>query len=112
MLSLHCAIHAIAQPWNSLVRTDIGGVVGRAKDQLGRPVVSRADIADVGLASDENLGRTKVAQLQNARGRVEEQVLGLDVTVTDTYRVDVGKRPEELYRQLVHKGPQNSALRN
>jgi hypothetical protein len=80
--------------------TDVGRVVRRAKDQFRRTVVARANVADVGFARNENLGRTKVAQLQDTRGGVEEQVLGLDVTVTDAYRVDVGKGSEKLSSQL------------
>ena len=73
------------------VRTDVGRVVGCAKDELGRAVVAGANVADVGLASNKDLGRTKVAELEDARGRVEEQILRLDVSMTNADRVDVGE---------------------
>ena len=74
--------------WRS-APTDVGGVVGRAEDQLGRAVVPRADVADVGLASNEDLGRPKVAELENAGGGVKEEILGLDVPVANADGVDV-----------------------
>ena len=40
----------------------------------------------------------EVAELENAGLWVEEEVLGLDVSVTDSIGMDVGQRPE----QLVH----------
>lgn len=43
-------------------------------------------------------GAAKVAQLEYGRLRIQQQVLGLDVTMADTERVDVGETPE----QLVH----------
>jgi hypothetical protein len=45
---------------------------------------------------DEDLGAAKVAELQDARRWIEEEVLGLDVSVTDALRVDVGEGAEEL----------------
>lgn len=38
---------------------------------------------------NENLGAAKVAEFQDARAGVEEQVLGLDVAMADTLRVNV-----------------------
>lgn len=80
----------------SVGRTDVGRVVGRPKDELRGTVVARADVADVGLARDEDLGGAKVAELEDAGGRVEKEVLGLDVTVADTDGVDVHQGTEEL----------------
>lgn len=76
--------------------TNVGRVVGRTKDEFRRAVVPRTDVTDVRLALDQDLGRTKVAQLEDARRRVQEQVLRLDVAVADPDRVDVGERPHEL----------------
>ena len=75
-------------------RTDVRRVVGRAEDELGRSVVSRADVRDVRLTGDEDLGRAKVAELEHAGLRVEEQVLRLDVAVADAEGVDVIKGTE------------------
>lgn len=50
--------------------TDVGRVVDGAEDQLGRPVISGADVRDVGFAVQELLRTAKVAQLQDARALV------------------------------------------
>ena len=76
--------------------TDVGRVVRRTKDELWRTVVAGADVADVGLACDENLGRAKVTELEDAGGRVEEEVLRLDVAMADADGVNVHERTEEL----------------
>ena len=77
-------------------RTDVGRVVGCPEDELGSAVVARADVADVGLARDEDLGGAKVAELEDAGGGVEEEVLGLDVAVADADGMDVHEGTEEL----------------
>ena len=77
-------------------RTDVGRVVGCPENELGSAVVARADVADVGLARDEDLGGTKVAELENTGRGVEQQVLGLDVAMADADGVDVRERAEEL----------------
>ena len=79
-----------------MLRTDVGCVVGRAEDELRGTVVAGTDVADVGLSGDEDLGRTKVAKLEDARRRVEEEVLRLDVAVADADGVDVHEGTEEL----------------
>ena len=76
--------------------TDVGRVVRCPKDELWRAVVAGTDVADVGLARDEDLGGAKVAELEDAGGWVEKEVLGLDVTVADTDGVDVHEGAEEL----------------
>ena len=76
--------------------TNLGGVVRGAKDELRGAIVARTDVRHVGLVRDQDLGAAKVAQLQDARGRVQEQVLWLDVAVADALRVDVGERTEQL----------------
>ena len=86
--------------------TDVGRVVGRAKDKLRRSVVPRADVRDVGLSLDQDLCAVKVAQLEDAGRRVEEEVLRLDVAVADPDRVDVGEGTEELVHvelDVVHR---------
>lgn len=77
-------------------RTDLRCVVGRAKDQLGRSVVARADVRNVGLVFDQDLRRSEIAQFENAGVGVQQEILRLDVTVTDPLRMDVGKRSEQL----------------
>ena len=78
--------------------TDVGRVVRRTKDELWRTIVAGADVADVGLACDEDLGRAEITELEDAGGRVEEEVLRLDVAMADADRVDVHERAQ----QLVH----------
>ena len=75
---------------------DVGGVVGGAEDELGGAVVARADVGHVGLAGDQDLGGAEVAELEDAGGGVEEEVLGLDVAVAYADGVYVGKRAHEL----------------
>lgn len=84
-------LHKLGHDTSCRPNVDVGGVVGCSEDELRSSVVSRADVADVGLSCNQDLGGTKVAELENASRRVEKQVLGLDVTVTDADRVDVGQ---------------------
>jgi hypothetical protein len=72
-------------------RTDVGRIVGCAKDKLGRSVVAGADVGDVGLVRHEDLGATEIAKLEDARVGVEEEILGFDVAVADAEGVDVGE---------------------
>jgi hypothetical protein len=76
--------------------TNIGSVVGGTKDQLWGSVVSRADIADIWLASNENLGGSEITQHEDTGGGIEEEVLRFDVSVADSDRMDVGQRSEKL----------------
>jgi hypothetical protein len=76
--------------------TNIGGVVGGTKDQLWSSVVSRADVADIWLASNENLGGSEITQHEDTGGGIEEEVLGFNVSVADSDRMDVGQRSEKL----------------
>lgn len=73
-----------------ILLTDVGGIVRRSKDQLGGAVVPRANVADVRLLGDKDLGRTKVTKLEDTSSRVEEQILWFDVTVADADGVDIG----------------------
>ena len=50
--------------------TDIGGVVCHSKDQLWGSVIPGTDVADVGLSRNQDLGRTKVTQFEDASGWV------------------------------------------
>ena len=72
--------------------TDVGRVVRRTKAELWRTIVAGADVADVGLASNKDLGRTKVAELEDASRGVQKEILGLDVAVADADGVDVHER--------------------
>ena len=53
------------------------------------PVISGADVRDVGLAPDQMLSGAEVAQLQNSRLGVKQKVLGLDVSVTNALKRNI-----------------------
>ena len=76
--------------------TDVGRVVRCPKDELWRAVVAGTDVADVGLASNKDLRGAKIAELEDARSRVEKEVLRLDIAVANADGVDVHERAEEL----------------
>lgn len=76
--------------------TNLGCVVGCAKNQFWGAVVSRANIRDIGLVLDEDFSTAKVAQLENPAVGVEQEILRLNVTVANALRVNVGQRSEEL----------------
>ncbi len=82
--------------WRTFSLTNLGGVVGGAKDELRGAVVSGANIRDVGLILDEDLGAAKIAELEDTAGRVEKEVLGLNVTMANALRMDVGEGTEKL----------------
>ena len=65
-------------------------VVCASEDQLGRPVVSGADVGDIGLPLDQSLCGSEVAELEDVGCWVDEEVLGFDVSVADSESVDVG----------------------
>ena len=77
-------------------RTNLRRVVCRSKDQFRCTVVPGADVRHVGLILDQDLCAAEITQLQNARSGVKQQVLGFDVPVADSLRVDVGERAEQL----------------
>jgi hypothetical protein len=76
--------------------TNLGRVIRRSKDQFRRPVVPRADVRDVWLVLNQYLGATEIAELQHAGAGVQQQILWLDVAVTDSLGVDVRQGAEQL----------------
>lgn len=77
-------------------RTNVGGVIGCAKDEFRGSIIPGTNVADVGLASHQDLCRAKIAELQNPGSRVEEKILGFDISVTDANRMNVSQGPHEL----------------
>lgn len=71
---------------------NLGGVDAAADNQLGRPVVPRADVGNGGLVGLQDLGGAKVADLQEKRLRVDQNVRRLDVPVADLEGVQVVHR--------------------
>ena len=102
--------HQFRENASSAPDVDVGRVVGGAKDQLRRAVVPRTDVRDIGLAADEMLGRSKVAELEDARVGVQKKVLRLDVPVADAQRVDVGKTSKQLVHVQLDEGRGNGLL--
>lgn len=92
------------------VRTNFGGVIGGAENELWRSVITRADVRDVGLILHQDLSTAKVAKLQNATTGVQEEVLRLDVTMTDSLGVDVREGPEKLVNVKLHLQDGHSSL--
>lgn len=64
--------------------TNLCCVVCSAENELRCSVIPRADVRDVWLVFNEDLGTAEVAKLQNARGGIEEQILRFNISVTDT----------------------------
>mmetsp|Transcript_37869 Transcript_37869/g.122812 ORF Transcript_37869/g.122812 Transcript_37869/m.122812 type:complete len:416 (-) Transcript_37869:463-1710(-) len=64
-------------------------VLCRAEEQLGCAVVARANVRDVWLSAHEHLCAPKVNQLEPPPRRVDQEVVGLEVAVTDPQAMDV-----------------------
>ena len=82
--------------YKDILLTDIRRVVGCTKDQLRRPVIPRADITNIGLPSHQNFCWAKIAKLQDPCCWIQQQILGLDVTMANANWVDVREGPQEL----------------
>ena len=87
---------AVRQAMRIARLTNLRGIVRSSEDELGRPVVSRADVRDVRLVLHQNLCTSEVAELEDASARVEEQILRLDVAMADTLGMDVCQSSEKL----------------
>ena len=76
--------------------TDLGCVIGRAKDQFRRSVVPGADVRNVRFILDQDLGAAKIAELEHSGGRIEQEILRLDIPMADSHGVNVGEGAKEL----------------
>lgn len=76
--------------------TNLCCVVCGAKDEFGSAVVSRANVRNIGLIFDQNLGATEIAKLEDTAVRIKQQILGLDISMANALRVDVCKSSEKL----------------
>lgn len=65
------------------------GVVGGSENEFRRAVIARANVGDVRLVGRETLRAAKVADLDDVCLGVDEDVLGLDIAVTDAERMHV-----------------------
>ena len=68
---------------------DVRAVVRVAEDQLRRAIITRANVRNVGLTLNKLLCAAEVAQFQDVRIGVHEDVLWLDVSVADAFGVDI-----------------------
>lgn len=75
---------------------DCDCVVRSAKNELRSAVVAGADIGDVGLRWGEPLGTSKVADLNDVGTHINEDVLGLNVAMTNSQTVQIGQALEHL----------------
>lgn len=71
-------------------------VLGGTKDQFWCSVVAGTDVGDVGFARHENLSTAEVADLEDARLRIDQQVLWLNIAVANVPVVDVGQSANQL----------------
>lgn len=76
--------------------TNLGGVIRGSKNQLWSSVVARANVGYVGLVLHQDLRGTEVTQFEHTCAGIEEQILRLDIPMTDPLRMNVGERPEQL----------------
>lgn len=76
--------------------TDFRSIVCSSEDKFGGTIIPRADIRHVWLILNQYLGATKITQLQNTRSGVQQEVLGLDISMTDALGVDICERAKEL----------------
>jgi hypothetical protein len=82
--------------------TNLGRVIGSAKDQLRGPVVTGADVRHVRLILDEDFRASEIAQLQHSAARIKQKVLRLDVTMADALRVNIRQGAEKLVDVELH----------
>ena len=84
--------------WDDMImwRTNFCHVVCSTKNKLWRPIIPWADVWDIRLILYQYLGTAKIAELKYAGGRVEQQILGLDVSMADSLWVYVRERTEKL----------------
>lgn len=71
-------------------------VLRRPKNQLRGSVVPGANVSDVGVWSSELLGWSEVTQNCPLVVEVDEDILGLDVSVADPLTVNVSQRFQDL----------------
>jgi hypothetical protein len=76
--------------------TNAGRIIRCAKNEFRSTIVPRADVANIGFASHEDLCTTEIAKFENTSLRVQEKILGLNVAVTNADRMNIGERAEEL----------------
>jgi hypothetical protein len=71
-------------------------VIRGTKNQLGGPVVARADVGNVGFSLDERLGGTKVTEFELLIFGVDQQVLRFDIAMANAQLMDVCQRSGQL----------------
>ena len=69
------------------------GVICCSKDQFRSAVVSGANVCNIGLALNKHFRTAKVTQLHDVCIWVEKQILGLNVSMTNSNLMYVSERP-------------------
>lgn len=98
----HCK-HQLCDDTSYAPQVDRAVVLGVAEDQLWSPVISRTDIGNVWLTFDQLLGAAKVTQFNQMVISIYQDVLRLNVAVTDTETVNVGYCAQQLVCVDLHK---------
>lgn len=75
---------------------DLGGIIRVSKDQFGRSIVPRANIGDVGLSRHKVLSAPEIAHLKDVRVGIHQDILRLDISVTDSNSMNIGQRANQL----------------
>jgi len=77
--------------------------VRRSEDQFRRSIAPRADVGNVRLPLDQLLGGAKVADLHQIGLWIHQDVLGLDVPMTNLHVVNIEISPDNLVSVQLHE---------
>ena len=89
-------INASVRSKGSWVLTNLSRIICGSENQLWSTIIARADVRYVRLVLDQDLGTAKVTKLQHPGIGVKQEILGFDVPVTDSLRMNVCQRAEQL----------------
>ena len=73
-----------------------GSVIRVSKNQLWCSVIPRANIRYIWLTLHELLSTSEITELKDVRLGIAKDVLGLDISMANTFGVNVGNGPHEL----------------
>jgi len=79
-----------------------------AKDKFRSSIVSWTDVGDVWFIWIEFLGWSKITQLKKVGAGIYQQVLWLNISVTNTERMNISQRSEHLIRIQFNQNIRNS----
>ena len=81
---------------------NIGSIIRITEDKLRSPVISRTYVGNIWLSKDELLCTTEVTQLEHVGLHITENVLRLDISVTNTFGVNICNRSHQLVGVQLH----------